>query len=90
MAHAWICGVSGGDLGAAGHERRPIADAQCPDICPRDRSGQHRGWPFASARADWDDGSSYEAFRKSEDSLTQFVNIRGNTKPHLAELAVRD
>jgi predicted PolB exonuclease-like 3'-5' exonuclease len=35
-------------------------------------------------------GLSYEGFRKSEDNLMQFINMRGNTKPHLAELVVRD
>jgi hypothetical protein len=33
---------------------------------------------------------SYEAFRASEDNLVQFINARGNTKPHLTELVVRD
>ena len=33
---------------------------------------------------------SYEAFRASEDNLVQFINMRGNTKPHLTELVVRD
>jgi 3'-5' exonuclease len=33
-------------------------------------------------------GISYEGFRKSEDNLMQFITMRGNTKPHLAELVV--
>jgi Predicted 3'-5' exonuclease related to the exonuclease domain of PolB len=35
-------------------------------------------------------GLSYEAFRASEDNLMQFINMRGNAKPHLTELVVRD
>ena len=29
---------------------------------------------------------SYEGFRRSEDNLIQFINIRGNAKPHLADM----
>lgn len=35
-------------------------------------------------------GLSYEAFRASENSLMQFIAARGNIKPHLTELVVRD
>jgi len=29
---------------------------------------------------------SYEGFRRSEDNLMQFIAVRGNSKPYLAEL----
>jgi Predicted 3'-5' exonuclease related to the exonuclease domain of PolB len=31
-------------------------------------------------------GISYDGFRASEDNLTQFIAVRGNSKPHLADL----
>jgi 3'-5' exonuclease len=35
-------------------------------------------------------GLSYKEFRMSEDNLTQFIAVRGNTKPHLTDLVVSD
>jgi predicted PolB exonuclease-like 3'-5' exonuclease len=35
-------------------------------------------------------GLSYEGYRKSEDNLTQFITLRGNTKPHLTELVMQN
>jgi hypothetical protein len=55
------------------------------DYCESDVLNTYRVWlRYELFRG----GLSYEAFRASEDNLVQFINMRGNTKPHLTELIV--
>jgi hypothetical protein len=55
------------------------------DYCESDVLNTYRVWlRYELFRG----GLSYEGFRKSEDGLMQFITMRGNTKPHLAELIV--
>src|SRR4051794_33247596 len=49
------------------------------DYCESDVLNTYRVWlRYELFRG----GLSYEGFRRSEDNLTHFINIRGNTKPH--------
>ena len=57
------------------------------DYCESDVLNTYRVWlRYELFRG----GLSYEAFRASEDNLMRFINMRGNQKPHLAELVGRD
>jgi 3'-5' exonuclease len=50
------------------------------DYCESDVLNTYRVWlRYELFRG----GLSYEAFRASEDNLMHFINMRGNTKPHL-------
>ncbi len=57
------------------------------EYCDSDVLNTHRVWlRYELFRG----GLSYEGFRKSDDSLMQFIATRGNSKLQLTELIVRD
>ena len=77
-------GISGADVERYHREGRI---REIADYCESDVLNTYRVWlRYELFRG----GLSYEAFRASEDNLVQFINLRGNTKPHLTELIVRD
>jgi predicted PolB exonuclease-like 3'-5' exonuclease len=77
-------GISGADVEQYHREGRI---REIADYCESDVLNTYRVWlRYELFRG----GLSYEAFRASEDNLVQFINMRGNTKPHLTELVVRD
>src|SRR6202035_4661290 len=76
-------GISGADVDRYYREGRI---REIADYCESDVLNTYRVWlRYELFRG----GLPYEVFRKSEDNLTQFINMRGNTKPHLTELIVR-
>jgi predicted PolB exonuclease-like 3'-5' exonuclease len=77
-------GISGADVDKYYREGRI---REIAEYCESDVLNTFRVWlRYELFRG----GLSYEGFRASEDSLTQFITMRGNQKPHLAELVVRD
>src|SRR5271166_2903694 len=77
-------GIGGADVERYHREGRI---REIADYCESDVLNTYRVWlRYELFRG----GLSYEGFRKSEDHLMQFIAVRGNTKPHLAELVVRD
>jgi predicted PolB exonuclease-like 3'-5' exonuclease len=77
-------GISGADVEQYHREGRI---REIADYCESDVLNTYRVWlRYELFRG----GLSYEAFRASEDNLVQFIDMRGNTKPHLTELVVRD
>jgi 3'-5' exonuclease len=76
-------GISGADVERYHREGRI---REIADDCESDVLNTYRVWlRYELFRG----GLSYEGFRKSEDNLMEFINLRGNTKPHLAELVIR-
>jgi 3'-5' exonuclease len=76
-------GITGADVDRHYREGRI---REVAEYCESDVLNTYRVWlRYELFRG----GLSYEAFRASEDNLMQFINIRGNTKPHLTELIVR-
>jgi 3'-5' exonuclease len=76
-------GISGADVERYHREGRL---REITDYCESDVLNTYRVWlRYELFRG----GLSYEAFRASEDNLAQYINTRGNTKPHLTELIVR-
>ena len=72
-------GISGADVERYHREGRI---REIADYCESDVLNTYRVWlRYELFRG----GLSYEAFRASEDNLVQFINLRGNTKPHLTE-----
>ena len=73
-------GISGADVDRYYREGRI---REIAEYCESDVLNTYRVWlRYELLRG----GLSYEGFRKSEDNLTQFIALRGNSKPHLAEL----
>jgi predicted PolB exonuclease-like 3'-5' exonuclease len=73
-------GLSGADVDRYHRERRI---REIADYCESDVLNTFRVWlRYELFRG----GLSYEAFRASEDKLTQFITMRGNTKPHLTQI----
>jgi 3'-5' exonuclease len=77
-------GISGADVERYHREGRI---REIAEYCESDVLNTYRVWlRYELFRG----GLSYEGFRKSEDNLMQFITMRGNQKPHLAELVARD
>jgi 3'-5' exonuclease len=77
-------GVSGADVERYHREGRI---REIAEYCESDVLNTYRVWlRYELFRG----GLSYEGFRKSEDNLMQFITMRGNQKPDLAELVDRD
>ena len=71
-------GISGADVDRYYREGRI---REIADYCESDVLNTYRVWlRYELFRG----GLSYEGSRASEDNLTQFIAVRGNTKPHLA------
>jgi 3'-5' exonuclease len=77
-------GISGADVEQYHREGRI---REIAEYCESDVLNTFRVWlRYELFRG----GLSYEGFRKGEDNLMQFITMRGNQKPHLAELVARD
>jgi predicted PolB exonuclease-like 3'-5' exonuclease len=77
-------GISGADVERYHREGRI---REIAEYCESDVLNTFRVWlRYELFRG----GLSYKEFRMSEDNLTQFINMRGNTKPHLTDLVVSD
>jgi predicted PolB exonuclease-like 3'-5' exonuclease len=77
-------GISGADVERYHREGRI---REIAEYCESDVLNTYRVWMrYELFRGEL----SYEGFRKSEDNLMQFITMRGNQKPHLAELVARD
>jgi len=73
-------GITGADVDRYHREGRI---QEIAEYCESDVLNTYRVWlRYELFRG----GLSYEAFRASENNLMQFINARGNTKPHLAGL----
>jgi predicted PolB exonuclease-like 3'-5' exonuclease len=77
-------GISGADVERYHREGRI---REIAEYCESDVLNTFRVWlRYELFRG----GLSYKEFRMSEDNLTQFIAVRGNTKPHLTDLVVSD
>src|SRR4029077_4961819 len=77
-------GISGADVERYHREGRI---REIAEYCESDVLNTFRVWlRYELFRG----GLSYKEFRMSEDNLTQLINMRGNTKPHLTDLVVSD
>src|ERR1700720_854266 len=73
-------GISGADVDRYHREGRI---REIAEYCESDVLNTYRVWlRYELFRG----GLSYKEFRMSEDNLTQFIAVRGNTKPHLTEM----
>jgi predicted PolB exonuclease-like 3'-5' exonuclease len=73
-------GITGADVDRYYREGRIKEIAQ---YCESDVLNTYRVWlRYELFRG----GLTYEDFRKSEDTLTQFIAARGNSKPHLSDM----
>jgi len=75
-------GITGADVDRYYREGRI---REIAEYCESDVLNTYRVWlRYELLRG----GLSYEGFRLSEDKLTQFIAVRGNSKPHLTDLIV--